>query len=196
MVIYKIGKIQYKSKNYIIFDSNLTGYKIFVADIARYDEDKAFRLYLYEHKNEYSSSTFGFLDFKEKMLFEDLLSLNGVGPKTALEMLNSGWKQIATLVAQGNVDELAKFKYVGHKTARQIVFEYQDKWQKLTNNLEYTESSKVLNTNEVIETLKMLGFKRNEINSVIDKLTAKDTEAMVEEAIELLTLRPQLNATD
>ncbi|WP_027334014.1 Holliday junction branch migration protein RuvA [Mycoplasma elephantis] len=196
MIIYRIGKIQYKSKNYIVFDTNFTGYKIYVPDINRFEEEKTFRLYLYEHKNDYSEALFGFLDYKERILFEDLLGLSGIGPKTAIDMLNYGWKNLAFLIANGNVEELSKFKYVGNKTARQIIFEFQDKWQKLINNNEYVPNTNTLNSNEVVETLKMLGFKKFEIDSVIDKLTASDTESMVEQAIELLTQKSQLNATN
>ncbi len=193
MKVYQFGKIVYKAKNYIILETNFTGYMIYVSNVERFVENKNSKVFIYEHKNEYGESMYGFTSFKEKILFEDLISLNGIGPKTAIEMLNKDWKTIAKAISDGNSSYLSEFKYIGNKLSRQIIFEFQEKYTKLLEgvNVEVNISSK----QEIIDTLKLLGFKTKEINSVINLIKEQnDTEAMVEEAIEIITQRPQLYA--
>lgn len=193
MKVYQYGKVVHKAKNYIILETNFKGYLLYVPNPDNFIENKNTKVFVYEHRNEYGQSMYGFTNFKEKILFEDLISLSGIGPKTAIEMLAKDWRKIAKAISQGNSSYLASFKYIGHKLSRQIIFEFQDKYTKMLEgvNIDLNISSK----QEVIETLNLLGFKSKEINSVIDLIKEQeDTEAMVEEAIELITQKPQLYA--
>lgn len=195
MIIYKIGKINFKSKNYVVFESNSSGYKIYCANIDRFEENKVYKLYIYEHKNEYSQTMYGFFEFKEKMLFEDLISLSGIGPKTALDMISKGWKELASLIIEGKTDALSNFRYVGTRTARQIIFEFQNKWSKLLNGDEIVDTNKTVNMQQVVDTLKVLGFKSNDITHVLKQIkSTTNIEEMIEEAIQLLTQKEMLHA--
>ena len=82
-----VGKVISKSKQNLIFESNYTGYIIHVSNVDKFETDKFQKIFIYEHKNEYSHSYFGFKEFKERILFEDLISIPGIGPKTALSIL-------------------------------------------------------------------------------------------------------------
>ncbi|CRH78931.1 holliday junction DNA helicase [Chlamydia trachomatis] len=63
---------------------------IYVADIKRFNKDDLRKIFIYDVVNEYKKTTYGFENFKELIIFEDLISLQGLGPKTAISLLNLG----------------------------------------------------------------------------------------------------------
>ncbi|KKB27018.1 Holliday junction DNA helicase RuvA [Mycoplasmopsis meleagridis] len=190
MVLYRIGEIIYKNNNNLIFESQGIGYNFIVPDIKRFEVKTKLKFYVYEIKNEYYESSYAFKDFKERLLFIDLISVPGIGPRASFNLLNNGWENTALLIAKGNYEELAKIQYVNNKLAKNIIMELQSKWSKLVdNNKEISKNANNNNNlNEVKETLKMLGFKIAQIDKVIPNLTPNnDVEIMVEEAIRLIS---------
>lgn len=186
-MLYKFGKVVFKSKSSIILESNYTGYIIIVADINQFEIDKYQKIYIYNYQSEYTRTTYGFKEFKERIFFEDLISVQGVGPKTAISILSTNWKEIMKMIAAGDYEGIAKIPYVGMKTARKIVFDFQKKYN---NFLSKNKDSK--NKVEVYRTLKTLGFNENQINSISNKLTeSDDVDQMIEQAIELISHEQQ-----
>lgn len=182
-MIYKLGKIIAKTKTNLIFESNYTGFTINVANIDKYEIDKFQKIFIYEYENDYGKSYYGFKEFKERIFFEDLLSIQGIGPKTAMSILSSNWKEVMKMIAEGNYDEIAKIPYVGLRTARQIIFDFQKKY-----NLMLSKENQSKNKLEVFQTLKSLGFNKNQIDLVANKLEdTNDIEKMVEKAIEIIS---------
>lgn len=197
MIIYRLGKIIYKTKTYLLFESGSTGYKVICANLDRFEEGKTMKLYMHEYRNEYTNMLYGFFEFKEKILFEDLISINGIGPKIAIDMIDQDWKQTASLIVAGNSEALSKFRYVGSRLGRQIVFEFQQKWTKLLNNIEIQDTNKTLNSQELTETLKMLRFKNDQINFAINNVKkSENLDDMIEEAITILTSKTQQHASN
>ena len=87
------------------------------------------------------------------------------------------------LIAEGNFDQIAKIPYVGLRTARQIIFDFQKKY-----NLMLSKENQSKNKLEVFQTLKSLGFNKNQIDLVANKLEdTNDIEKMVEKAIEIIS---------
>ncbi|MBR3348041.1 MAG: Holliday junction branch migration protein RuvA [Mycoplasmataceae bacterium] len=182
-MIYKLGKIIAKTKTNLIFESNYTGFTINVANVDKYEIDKFQKIFIYEYENDYGKSYYGFKEFKERIFFEDLLSIQGIGPKTAMSILTSNWKEVMKMIAEGNYDEIAKIPYVGLRTARQIIFDFQKKY-----NLMLSKENQSKNKLEVFQTLKSLGFNKNQIDLVANKLEdTNDIEKMVEKAIEIIS---------
>ena len=182
-MIYKLGKIIAKTKTNLIFESNYTGFAINVANVDKYEIDKFQKIFIYEYENDYGKSYYGFKEFKERIFFEDLLSIQGIGPKTAMSILASNWKEVMKLIAEGNFDQIAKIPYVGLRTARQIIFDFQKKY-----NLMLNKEGQSKNKLEVFQTLKSLGFNKNQIDLVANKLEdTNDIEKMVEKAIEIIS---------
>ena len=134
MTLYKIGKIINITEDYVIFENNDIGELINIPDVKRFKEGEARKIFISNIENEYSKTTYGFENFKELVLFEDLISLQGVGPKTALIILNEGWEKIINLIANNAKDELSKINYVSSKVANNIVNNYQSKYQKWIEN--------------------------------------------------------------
>ncbi|GAA8717229.1 putative holliday junction DNA helicase RuvA [Chlamydia abortus] len=90
MTVYKYGKIVHVNSNYLILDHNGSGELIYVPNISRFVRDDFKKIFISNIENEYMKVTYGFETFKELVMFEDLISLQGLGPKTAMTILNEG----------------------------------------------------------------------------------------------------------
>lgn len=194
MTIYKYGKIMHVNTNYLILDHNGNGELIYVPNIERFKKDEVRKVFISSIENEYSKTTYGFENFKELVLFEDLISLQGLGPKTAISILNEGWEKIINLIADGNKDELEKINYVSSRVANNIVSNYQAKYakfvEKLVNGEDWKAKNKVSNSynNQFEETMKMLGFKTQQIKYALEKIKiTENIEQCVEDAIKLIS---------
>ncbi|ASI54056.1 Holliday junction branch migration protein RuvA [Metamycoplasma hyosynoviae] len=194
MLIYKYGKIVHVSKEYIILEHSGAGEMIYVPNIERFKKDEVRKIFVYEIENEYNKKTYGFESFKELVVFEDLIDLQGLGPKTAITLLNEGWERIVQLIAEGNKEELAAINYVSKKTANNIVLAYHEKYIKFIENIKNAGDWKVKveprnsHIREFEETMKMLGFKGHQIKYALEKLTITDNiEQCIEDAIKLIS---------
>ena len=194
MTIYKYGKIMHVNTNYLILDHNGNGELIYVPNIERFKKDEVRKVFISSIENEYSKTTYGFENFKELVLFEDLISLQGLGPKTAISILNEGWEKIINLIADSNKDELEKINYVSSRVANNIVSNYQSKYakfvEKLVNGEDWKAKNKVSNSynNQFEETMKMLGFKTQQIKYALEKIKiTENIEQCVEDAIKLIS---------
>lgn len=94
MLIYKYGKIMHVNTNYLILDHNGEGELIYVPNIERFKKDEVRKIFISHIQNEYNNTTYGFDNFKELVIFEDLISLQGIGPKIAISILNEGWEKL------------------------------------------------------------------------------------------------------
>ncbi|UUM18977.1 Holliday junction branch migration protein RuvA [Mycoplasma sp. 1018B] len=191
MILYRIGEIIYKNQNNLIFESYGTGYSVIVPDEKRFEIKSKLKLFICEINTEYHKQTYAFKDFKERLLFLDLININGIGPRAAFNLLNIGWEKCANLILASKQEELLKIPYINIKMIKNIFNELQGKWMKLLNinNEEIKNKIKVNdNLEEVKNTLKMLGFKTKQIDNAITELkTDTDIELMIEEAINIIS---------
>ncbi|MCE6056239.1 Holliday junction branch migration protein RuvA [Mycoplasmopsis agalactiae] len=189
MILYRIGEIIHKHNSNIIFESQGIGYSLILPDPERVEIKQKCKLYLFEIKNEYQYATYAFKDFKERLLFVDLISLNGIGPRAAFNILNFGFEKVAALIAEGNAEALIEIPYLNPRMARLIVAELQAKWSKMISPKDAAKINETTNTlSEVKETLKMLGFKTKQIDGALSKISSTDdVEKMIEEAIKLMS---------
>lgn len=187
MILYKIGEIVFKNKTSIIFENKGDGYIVNVANINRFEVGTKCKIYLYEQNTEFYKNIYGFKDFKERLLFTDLITVEKVGPKIAMTILEKGWEVVAHNIATDNWAELAKINFVSEKTARYICVELKSKWSKLID-LSKEKRTEVNNLTDLTNTLSSLGFKRNQIEYALANITEKtDLDKMVEESINLIT---------
>ncbi|WP_033160803.1 Holliday junction branch migration protein RuvA [[Mycoplasma] collis] len=203
MEIYKIGKIVSKNKNYVILDKNGTGYIIYVSDTNIYNKGENRKIYVYNWENDYSKITYGFDNMRERILFEDLLSINGIGPKIAMSFIGEGWETCSLLISEGNEEKIAKIPYINNKIAKQIIFQFQNKYIRVLQNYskniitgnELDNSINVTKHNledkiafELKDTLKILGFKTKQIDYAISTIKPNENfELLVEEAIKIIS---------
>ena len=179
MLIYKYGKIMHVNTNYLILE--------------RFKKDEVRKLFISHIQNEYNNTTYGFDNFKELVIFEDLISLQGIGPKIAISILNEGWEKIIAMVANEDKEALQEINYVSGKIANNIIFNFKDKYAKFLEKLEGFETYKMKKvTNNFVtqfeDTMKMLGFKNPQIQYALDKMEINENiEKCVEDAIKLIS---------
>lgn len=184
MELFKIGKIVSIGKTYVILECNYTGYIVYVANPHQFIKDKVIKIYTYVHQSEYSTALYGFASFKERILFEDLISVNGIGPKTAIATLKMGHENVSHYIANGDANALSSIPQIGPKTANQLIFELRGKYEKFTAK----KDNKKYSTVDVIDSLKTLGFNQKQIDYAITNITPSDSvELMLEEAIKSIS---------
>ncbi|ENY70001.1 Holliday junction branch migration protein RuvA [Mycoplasmopsis arginini] len=195
MTIYLYGKIVHTNANYLILDHNGRGELIYAPQISRFKVGEIRKIFISEIINEYNKVTYGFDTFKEMVVFEDLISLQGLGPKTAILILNSGWENIINYIANSDKEKLTKIPYVSNKIANSILLTLKDKYEKFISKMaedELQKFNKATQTNsslkEFEETMKMLGFKPNQIKLALDNMElTNNIEESVENAIKIIS---------
>ena len=138
-------------------------------------------IYLYQKVSEDAIDLYGFKTYEEKELFLKLISVNGIGPKSALSILATGdVKGIVDAIDLGNATYLTKFPGIGAKASQQIVLDLKGKINFDVNNT----SSK----SELAEALSSLGYGKKDIEKVEKKLDMNlPIETLIKEALKLLT---------
>lgn len=187
MELYKRGKVVSVGKSYVIFETNFVGSIIYVPNVEIFKEDEKLKLFVYKYQTEYSTAVYGFKTFKERLLFEDLISLNGIGPKTAIGLLKEGKDMLINMLANADVEGLASFPYLGIKTANQIVFELSDKYKNMQAKDGVGKSNMILPISAK-DSLKTLGFNQKQIDYAIKTIKPQPKiELLVEEAIKAIS---------
>ena len=191
MFAYIKGSLEEKSTNYVVIDVGGIGYKIFMSNIAieKLEElGQIVKVHTYLKVREDDMSLYGFNTNEELRMFELLLSVSGIGAKSAISMLsNITPAGFACAIISNNVALLKKIPGIGPKTAQRIILELQDKLkseEELTKNGEQTEISVVNNTenvSEAIQALQILGYNKKEIDKAFEKIA--NTDVSVEELI-------------
>ena len=188
MIAYIKGKLEVKTKDYIIIDVNGIGYKIFMSDtsINELDKGKEVKIYTYMRVREDDISLYGFCTNEELKMFEQLLSVSGVGAKSALTILsNISPSSFALAIISGDVATLKNLPGIGPKSAQRMILELKDKMK--TQDAIETEFIPVKNVaindkaKDAVEALQVLGYARRDIDLAISKIDTK--ELSVEEII-------------
>lgn len=124
------GLIIQKTTDMIVLECAGVGYGLYVAfeDFGALDEGQAVKLYVYEHIRENAHDLFGFRNMEAKMLFEQLLTVNGVGPKMALSILSiANLSHVKQAIATGDTKFIAQAVGVGKRVAERVVVDLKDK---------------------------------------------------------------------
>ena len=175
------GIVDSIESGYIVILVNNIGYKIYVPDPYSYRINEEYRVYLYEHIREDEDSLFGFKTKEERDFFLKLINVKGLGPKMALPMLAaSSLDGIIDAIERENILYLKKFPKIGDKVARQIILDLKGK-------LVSKENSAQESSDELVEALKALGYKSQDINKVIKSVPSNlSIEEKIKEALKLL----------
>lgn len=130
MISFLRGKLINKGKNYLILEVADIGYQVFVSPVMYAELSIGDRLEIYTHHNirEDAETLYGFKNLEELEMFELLLSISGVGPKSALGVLSiAKVDDIKSSIAHGDATMLTKVSGIGRKTAERIVLDLRDK---------------------------------------------------------------------
>ena len=182
MLAYIKGTLEMKSKNFLVIDVGGLGYKVFMSEnsIDTIGEiGDTIKVHTYYRVREDDISIFGFKTLEELRMFELLLSVSGVGAKSALVMLSCiEPSEFAIAVISNNVKLLTQIPGIGTKSAQRIILELKDKLKAEQTELseDKTSSSKstttTINNNvqEAISGLMVLGFTKKEIEKAFEHL--------------------------
>lgn len=199
MFAYIKGTLEEKSNNYVVIDVGGIGYKIFMSDNSIQEIGESgvnVKVHTYYYVREDNISLYGFLTKEELKMFELLLSVSGVGAKSAIAILsNIKPESFAFAVISNDVSSLKKLPGIGVKTAQRIILELQDKL-KAEEKLMAEGAKEVIekeievtkNVQEAIQALQILGYNRKEIDKVIEKISTEDVtvEEIIRKGLTLL----------
>lgn len=164
MIATLTGTILEKTMTEVILDVQGVGYGLNVTseDHGRLTTGTTTRVFIYEHIREQSHDLFGFITRDTKILFEQLLGVNGVGPKMALNILSIGTGgDVRRAIAGGEVKIIQQANGVGKKVAERVVVELKDKVGLVGVDLESTgllQADGRLMQDEAVEALVSLGY--------------------------------------
>lgn len=183
MYAYIKGTIKIVENNYIVVDNNGIGYLIYTANPYSFNIDEEYLVYLYQYVREDELSLYGFKNKEEKDLFLKLINVKGLGCKMALPMIATGSiNGIIDAIERENILYLKKFPKIGDKVARQIILDLKGKLVSTSENKVNKQEY-----NELIDTLKALGYKSVDINKVLSSINSSHSiEQQVKEALKLL----------
>ncbi len=133
-------------------------------------ENKACTLVTHLHVREDALTLFGFETEEGLALFRLLVSVSGIGPKTALEILSAGESAIQNAIASENVSFLTSIKGIGKKTAERTILELKEKIQTIPGEISLnSEKTSSPETEEAILALENLGWKKKDILTHLKK---------------------------
>lgn len=194
MIAYLKGKLVIKSVDYIVIDVQGIGYKVYMSKTAidKLEEEKEIKIYTYLKVREDDISLFGFNTLEELNMFELLISVGGIGAKSAIVILsNITPSKFALAVITSDVNTLKKLQGIGPKTAQRIILELKDKikTEEAIENQENTikqEEQIQEDMEELIQALQVLGYRRYEINNILPKIKEETLEDRIKEALKYL----------
>ncbi|MDI6844834.1 MAG: Holliday junction branch migration protein RuvA [Candidatus Saccharicenans sp.] len=169
MIAYLKGKILKKKPGEVVVETGGVGYSLLIP-LSTYfklgEEGNPVELLVYTHLTDDSLQLFGFLTGEEKSLFLKLISISGIGPKMAINILSGiEPRELEEAVRETNVTRLSMIPGIGKKTALRVIMELADKMEKKEKVLSRRESKE---REDLISALVNLGFRRKESEQVVD----------------------------
>ncbi len=184
MIAYLKGEIKEKLEKSIIININNVGYLVNITTtlLSELKEKETTELYIYTKVREDDISLFGFKTKQELTLFKLLISVSGIGAKTALDIMSKDIEKIQLAIINEDDQTLSQTPGIGKKTAKRIILDLKNKIT--INNIQKTEEQAGITTqsrNEAIEALINLGYKKAEINKILQEIptSLKNTEEII-----------------
>ncbi len=183
MYEYITGVVKKITPKYIVVDNNKIGYLIIVGNPYDFKVDEEYQVYLYQAVREDSLDLYGFKSFEIKEAFISLLSVKGIGPKSALSMVSaSNPTEIYGAIERADVKFLTNFPGIGLKASQQIILDLKGKINFEEND---NLSAKLLDCEEA---LVALGYNKKDINKTLKQIDSElDINQTIKQALKLLS---------
>lgn len=179
MLAYIKGSLEEKTSHYVVIDVGGLGYKIYMSESA-IDKlgniGEIVKVHTYYQVREDDISIYGFITSEELKMFELLISVSGVGAKSAVTILaHISPSSFALAIISNDLSKLVKIPGVGKKTAARIVLELKDKLKTIEAvDTQMEESEQVIREDskvcEAIAALQVLGYNRKEIEKAMENI--------------------------
>lgn len=198
MFSYIKGMYECRTMDYIVVDVNGIGYKIFMSENSMKsigEIGSLIKVHTYVKVREDDISIYGFSSSEELRMFELLVSVSGIGAKSAITILsNIEPSSFAIAVITDDITALKKLPGIGAKSAQRIILELKDKLKNIDMGESESEELKDViakneNLDEMVSALQVLGYAKNEIEKIIPNLDVTDNnlECMIKKALVLLS---------
>lgn len=158
--------------NRLLIDVNGVGYLVHVgmSVFSKVHADETLELFIHTHVKEDDISLYGFLSHTELMVFEQLLGVTGVGPKTALQLAEKGLPNITKAVQEADVVFFTQVPRVGKKLAQKIIIDLRTKLGSL-KELDLKPESQ--HYSDVVSALESLGYSTQDIQKALQEISVE-----------------------
>lgn len=191
MISFLRGKLFNKGKNYIIIEANNVGYQVFVNPImyAELEVGQAMEVYTHQYVREDALDLYGFKSVVELEMFELLISISGVGPKSALGVLAiASVQDVQDSIIRGDSTLLTKVSGIGRKTAERIILELREKISGLAAFHSVAGAGGAVRGDE-IDALVSLGYSVQQAREALSQVDSKikDSGERIREVLKKLS---------
>ncbi|MDR1605976.1 MAG: Holliday junction branch migration protein RuvA [Streptococcaceae bacterium] len=191
MYEYLKGILNKITPTYLVLDVSGVGYLLHVANPYAFSNlfNAEITVYVHQVIRDDAHTLYGFTDETEKRLFLQLISVSGIGPKSALAIIaaddNVG---LVAAIDSGDIHYLTKFPGVGKKTASQMVLDLEGKFEQVAATLNEAKVADDTALTDAIEALAALGYRATELKKVQKQLEGRTdtTEGFIKTALKLL----------
>lgn len=186
MLEYISGRVQQLNPAFVIIDNQGLGYFVNISlftHSALQDGAQA-KLLLHESIREDAHVLYGFITEEERAVFRALISVSGIGANTARMMLSKlSPNEIIAGISTGNVNLLKSIKGIGAKSAERVIVDLKDKIGKDVSGSDLFPSADNTVREEALSAMVMLGFPKNVVEKLFEKLLVELKGARVEDIV-------------
>ena len=193
MIDYIKGAITKITPACVVLETSGVGYflNISLTTFSELEKKPEAKILVHEVIREDAHQLFGFATEKEREVFRHLISVTGVGANTARMMLSSlSPAELELAIISSDVNILKSIKGIGLKTAQRIIVDLKEKLGKSAETTEIFASFDNTNREEALSALVMLGFAKNAVSKILDKIVREEknltVEAMIKKALKEL----------
>ncbi|MFA7082697.1 MAG: Holliday junction branch migration protein RuvA [Bacteroidales bacterium] len=177
------GKFDLKNPSFIVVNANGVGFHIEIS-LTTYSEIKDLeggRILTHQVIKDDAHQLFGFSSAKERQLFRQLISVNGIGVNTARMMLSSmNTDELLVAIVKEDVNAIKQVKGIGLKTAQRVILELKDPLSKLDIDIVNTNTLSNKKHEEALLALQTLGFSKIVVERALEKIVKHSPDLSVE----------------
>ena len=184
MIGYLKGKIISSKPTHILLDVNGVGYtiRISINTFERIIGKETVSLYIHTNVKEDAITLFGFYSEAEKEMFELLISINGVGPKSALSLLSGiSTDDLKQAIITNNIERIVAVPGIGRKTAERLILELKNKVSDIKE--EGIVPAKPSLQKEAVSALTTLGYNLTSSEKAVNKILSELPNCSLEDLI-------------
>ena len=186
MIAYIKGRLIEKSPTKIVVEVNGIGYDINISlnTFEKIGDDENITIYTHLQKKEDADILFGFMTKSERKLFQQLISVSGIGPSTARTILSSiSPVEIQEALISEDLNTIKSIKGIGLKTAQRLIIELKDKVDIFEKNDLDLAQEKFNVKLEALKALEVLGFSRSKSEKIVNEIYFKDKNIELQQLI-------------
>ncbi len=186
MIGYLRGKIISKKPTKLLVDVNGVGYliNISISTFEKIADKEEVSLYTYLSVRESALDLYGFYTLAEKEMFELLISVSGIGPKSAQSILSGiQIENLKEALRTGNISRLVSIPGIGRKTAERLMVELRDKADSVSDSSEDFKAGASTIRYDAITALVNLGYNQKIAERAVRSITDRNPNISIEDLI-------------